>query len=149
MQLKDGSSRPLAGVAYSSGLHNSCGEPSEAAVVMKRGLLVWTVAVLLAACGATPRPSLPTLDSDVQVCADVHLSGTLAGSSTDPRVAWLVLSNGARSDIVWPPGYSARFDPDLAVLDASGKVVYRAGDTVEGGCVVGGDDSPRLVGPPG
>ncbi len=116
---------------------------------MKRGLLVGSVAVLLAACGATPSPSLPTLDSDIQVCGGVHLGGTLAGSPTDPRVAWLAIANGGRQEIVWPQGYSARFDPDLAVLDASGKMVYRAGDTIEGGCVVGNDDSPRLILPPG
>ncbi len=93
---------------------------------MKRGLLVATVVVLLAACGATPTPSpaLPTLASDVSICAGVGTGATLAGSPTDPRVAWLVDPTGGRREIVWPPGFTARFDPDLAVLDASGKVVW-------------------------
>ena len=114
---------------------------------MKRGLLVGTVAVLLAGCAATPAPSptLPTLTSDVSICAGVGTIATLAGSPTDPRVAWLVGPTGGRREIVWPPGFTARFDPDLAVLDASGKVVYRAGDQITEGCVVGGDGSPLLI----
>ena len=112
------------------------------------GAVVGTAGLLLAACGATPSPSLPTLDSAINPCAGVGLGATLAGSPTDPRVAWLVYSQGGRSEIVWPAGFTARFDPDLAVLDASGKVVYRAGDHIDGGCVVGGVDSPLLILPP-
>lgn len=115
---------------------------------MKRGLLVGSVAVLLAACGATATPTLPTLPlADPIPCAGVGNDGMLAGSPTDPRVAWLVGSNGARSEIVWPRGFTARFDPDLAVVDASGKVVYRAGDRPGGGCVTG-DGRPLLILPP-
>jgi hypothetical protein len=115
---------------------------------MKHRLLVGTVVLLLAACGATPTPSLPTVAEVGQACAGVGNDGTLAGSPTDPRVAWLVGSQGGRKEIVWPPGFTARFDPDLAVLDASGKVVYRAGDRPGGGCVIGSSDSPLLILPP-
>ena len=115
---------------------------------MRRGLLVGTVALLLGACGATPAPTLPTLPTDVQACAGVGNDGTLAGSPTDPRVAWLAEPQGGRVEIVWPHGYTARFDPDLAVVDASGKVVYRAGDRPGGGCVIGDPGSPLLILPP-
>jgi hypothetical protein len=116
--------------------------------VMKLVQLVWTIAFLLAACGATPTPSLPTLSEDIPPCAGVGTEATLAGSRTDPRLAWMVDSQGGRHEIVWPRGFTARFDPDLAVLDASGKVVYRAGDKIDGGCVTGGEDSPLLILPP-
>jgi hypothetical protein len=115
---------------------------------MKPVQFVAAVALLLAGCEATPTPSLPTLADEVQVCEGVHLGGTLAGSPTDPRVAWVVDSKGRRHEVVWPPGFTARFDTKLAVLDASGKVVYRAGDTIDGGCVHGGADSPLLILPP-
>ena len=116
---------------------------------MKRVQFVGTVALLLAACGATPTPTLPTLTlADPIPCAGVGNDGTLAGSPTDPRVAWLAEPQGGRVEIVWPSGFTARFDPDLAVVDATGKVVYRAGDRPGGGCVIGGSDSPLLILPP-
>jgi hypothetical protein len=103
------------------------------------------VVVLLAACSTTPSPSLPTLATYSGGCRGVGLDATLAGSSTDPRVTWLVGSEGGRGEIIWPPGFTARFDPDLAVLDASGKVVYRAGDKIDGGCVVGPNPGGLLL----
>ncbi len=117
---------------------------------MKRVLLVGTIAILLAACGATPTPTLPTLPMRAEdtPCAGVGNDGTLVGSPTDPRVAWLAEPQGGRVEIVWPQGFTARFDPDLAVLDASGKVVYRAGDRPGGGCVIGDPGSPLLILPP-
>lgn len=102
------------------------------------------------ACGATPTPTLPTLTmlaEDIP-CAGVGTEATLVGSRTDPRLAWMVDFQGGRHEIVWPRGFTARFDPDLAVLDASGKVVYRAGDRIDGGCVIGDSDSPLLILPP-
>ena len=115
---------------------------------MKRLLLVGAIALLLAACGATPTPSLPTVAELPQACAGIGNDGMLAGSPTDPRVTWLAGPQGERGEIVWPPGFTARFDPDLAVLDASGNVVYRAGDRPGGGCRIGSSDSPLLILPP-
>jgi hypothetical protein len=115
---------------------------------MKGAQLVLAMAFLLAACRATPPPSLPTLAEDTQVCAGVGNDGTLTGNPRDPRVAWLAGPHGERTEIVWPPGFTARFDPDLAVLDASGQVVYRAGDQPGGGCVIGASGSPLLILPP-
>jgi len=114
---------------------------------MRRVLLVGTIAFLLVACGATPTPTLPTLATDVQACAGVGTEATLVGSPTDPRLAWIVDFRGGRHEIVWPRGFTARFDPDLAVLDASGKVVYRAGDRIDGGCVTGIEDTLLILPP--
>jgi hypothetical protein len=128
---------------------------------MKRGKLTLAVMVLLSACASTPTPSLnpsvpipslatlslPTLEFDSQGCADVGLDASLMGSPTDPRVAWLVDPTGGRIDILWPRGFTARFDPDLEVLDASGMVVYRARDRIRGGCVVDSQGGPLLITP--
>lgn len=92
--------------------------------------------------------SLPGLPSDFQGCAGVGLDAFLAGSPTDPRLTWLVDIGGRRLEILWPRRFTARFDPELAVLDATGRVVHRAGDRIEGACVVGDPDGPLLIPPP-
>ena len=114
---------------------------------MNRVLLVGTLAVALGACGTSPTPTLPTLSEDTPACAGVGTEATLAGSPTDPRLAWMVDPQGGRHEIVWPRGFTARFDPDLSVLDASGKVVYRAGDKIDGGCVIGIEDTLLILPP--
>lgn len=111
---------------------------------MKNGLLAACMTILLAACITAPTP-LPTLASYNGGCRGVGLDATLAGSRTDPHVAWLVGASGRRQEIIWPPGFRALFDPNLAVLDADGEVVYRAGDRIEGGCVAGTPDDPGLL----
>ena len=79
-------------------------------------------------------------------CRGVGLDGaTLAGSALDPSVTWVVMANGTRIDLVWPPGYRARFTPDLEVLNATNEVVFRQGDPVEGGCAKGPADDPTRV----
>lgn len=106
------------------------------------------MAILLraVACSASPTPSspaLPTLTSDNGGCRDIGLSGaTLAGNPADPRVAWLEFGGGGRQEIVWPPGFTARFTPQLEILDASGSTVFRAGDSISGGCTAGPADDP-------
>ena len=37
---------------------------------------------------------------------------------------------GERTELAWPVGYSARFVPDLELLDASGRVVARGASVV-------------------
>jgi hypothetical protein len=114
---------------------------------VKRLLVVGTAGLLLAACGATPAPSLPTLSQENPPCAGVGTEATLTGTPTDPRLAWMVDPQGGRHEIVWPRGFTARFDPDLAVLDASGKVVYRAGDKIDGGCVTWSENTLLILPP--
>jgi hypothetical protein len=81
-------------------------------------------------------------------CGGVAEPSTLAGSAHDPQVVWLErLAGRTRVDVVWPPGFTATFDPGLAVYDASGRQVLRAGDFVEGGCHAG-DPRGLLVTPP-
>ena len=112
---------------------------------MKCLLFVGAIALLLAACGAMPTPSLPTFSQENPPCAGVGTDATLTGSPTDPRLAWMVDPQGGRHEIVWPQGFTARFDPELAVLDASGTVVYRAGDKIDGGCVTGSGNTLLIL----
>ena len=104
-----------------------------------------TALVVLSGC-ATVTSSLPTLASWTGGCRGVGVEATLHGNLSDPRITWLTGSTGQRMDIVWPPGYSARFTPNLEVLDGNGNVVFREGSTVTGGCVTGPDlKGPLLV----
>ena len=71
-------------------------------------------------------------------CAGIGLHATVAGDPADPRMVWLVPEDiGLRIDVVWPAGYRVRFAPRLEVLNAQDVVWLRAGDAVDGGCVVG------------
>jgi hypothetical protein len=109
-------------------------------------LIVFAVSILvsLAACAVT-RP-LPTLEAWSGACRGVGLGAHITGSATDARLAWLVSDRGARQDVIWPPGYAARFTPMLEVLDETGAVVYRDGDAVSGGCTTGPDaQGPLLI----
>jgi len=106
---------------------------------------VLALALTLLACNATPRAAptnaagnllLPTIDAG-QACAGVGTEAVLTGDPNDPRVAWLMAS-GTRVDVVFPSGFTARFTPALEVLNASGAVVGRAGDRIDGYCVTAG-----------
>jgi hypothetical protein len=81
---------------------------------------------------------LPTyLDWTGGCSIGVGRDATLHGSPSDPQVTWATdNSSGMRSEIIWPSGYTARFDPNVAVLDASGNVVGREGDFVIGSCTM-------------
>lgn len=98
---------------------------------------------VLAGCAAPLPPGEIALPTDAhslppgvaEACRGIGIGAVLHGDVADSRVAWLVdTALGTRIDIIWPPGYRARFTPNLEVLDASGVRVLRAGDAVTGGC---------------
>jgi hypothetical protein len=106
------------------------------------GVLASALVVCLSACGQTY--ILPTVASEGGLCRGVGYGGVLRGDPVDPRLAWgeteartnqLIL----RKELVWPPGYTARFTPQIEILDSSRQVRYVAGDRIEGGCVTGLD----------
>ncbi len=102
----------------------------------------------VASCGSapSPTPAIRTIDTTGQECAGVGLAdATLHGSPTDPRVVWLEPGPGDLS-VVFPTGFTARFVPSLEVLNASGSVVLREGDRIEGACV--GPGESLLIGWP-
>jgi hypothetical protein len=58
----------------------------------------------------------------------------LRGSPIDPRLVWMVWPDGHRTELGWPVSYSARFTPQLELLDGNGHVIARDGSRIEGGC---------------
>ena len=131
---------------------------------MKVAILLLTLTSIVVAC-APSRPTdlpaatavtlaLPTVPGagpgGIDACAGVGLSTVLAGDPEDPRTAWLEPFNGDAAptiEVLWPPGYAARFAPGLEVLDERGRVVIRGGDFVDSGCVVRQDRVLALVPP--
>jgi hypothetical protein len=135
-----------------------------------RYIVAVTALLVMSACASPPSPSATTPSSSamplasgeialptepsvslppgvVEACGGVGLSAVLHGDTADPHVAWLVSDLGTRIDVIWPPGYRARFSPNLEVLDGSGIIVIRTGDPVTGGCVTA-DPSILLLEPP-
>jgi hypothetical protein len=53
----------------------------------------------------------------------------------------------SRREVVFPPGFSARFAPDLQILNAAGAVVAKQGDHLNEACVIGaaGPNDPLLI----
>lgn len=72
------------------------------------------------------------------VCDKALLSGFLAADPADPRLVWLVGSDGSRIDVNWPRGFAVRFDPEPALITPAGGVAARAGQRVD---LVGGFSS--------
>jgi hypothetical protein len=96
--------------------------------------LILTAALLSCTTPTSPLPSTAFPDT----CRGIGLDATLFGKVDDPRITWLMTKDGVRRELVWPPHYAARFNPDLEVLNEQAAVVFRQGDIVRGGCVQGG-----------
>lgn len=100
--------------------------------------LLMVVAVSGAMACSTPNDSYPP-PVELQTlgfatgCAGFALDATLHGDPTDPSVTWLD-ADGSRVEVFWPPGYHARFVPELIVTDDRDRVVLREGSTITGGC---------------
>jgi hypothetical protein len=115
--------------------------------------MVATILLLVAGCGGSvPSASTIPLPAVVSIPAHCRFFGgggfvVLRGNADDPSVTWQTAIDGAgRLEIVWPPGYQARFTPDLEVLDPYGEVIARDGDQVPaGGCAVGPANDPSSV----
>ena len=111
---------------------------------MKRfvGLLV---VLLLVGCSGTP-PATPSrtlspgeawvpIAHMPEVCAGVGLDGPrIHGSPDDPRLVWMGSPKGERTELAWPLGHAARFDPELVMLDGRGNQIAIEGQTVTGRC---------------
>lgn len=126
---------------------------------MKAGRSIVAAAIVAAALAAACETQLPsagpvvvqlrTMSADV--CDGVGQSGVVHGNPADPEVVWLgpLVGPGERTDVIWPIGYRAVFDPSLSVIDERGQAVLREGDYVDGGCVTGDAASdPILLAPP-
>ncbi len=115
---------------------------------MKPWILLVALA-MVAGCGQPPstpqssRLALNHLSQPTEACMGTGLAAVVRGSASDPEVAWVEsFGGGDRSDVDWPAGYAARFAPGLEILDASGRVVLRDGDFIDGTC--GSDSGGRI-----
>lgn len=110
-------------------------------------------AAVMAACTATPLPSLTISDSghiELQTlppesgqtpaaCMAALRTGTLV---RHPQTVVGLRDDGGVIGVIWPFGYSARDDGGrLAVVDGSGKVLAHEGDLVSVGGGFAGDES--------
>jgi hypothetical protein len=99
---------------------------------------------------ASPSASIRVLGPDEQWLRSTPPAGLCAGggttaqirlhgSSSDSRLAWLTLPDGALRQLSWPPGTSARFAPDLEVIGPDGRVIAREGSVITGTCTIAPD----------
>lgn len=138
-----------------------------------RQLAVLAAAFLLAGCAGlgavpTPSPTLPPEWSPVplrtfplgspgspsgQVCPAFAVvdpvSGTLAGSRSDPERVWLMGPSG-RISVIWPAGFTLVFAPEATLYDERGGLFAQSGDTISLGQVhisshAGTPSDPYLV----
>lgn len=56
----------------------------------------------------------------------------LRGDRTADPPVWAAFGEH-RAPIVWPPGYTAAFDPDLIVIAPDGRIIAHDGDSLEDG----------------
>jgi hypothetical protein len=58
------------------------------------------------------------------------VAGILEGQAGAPEPVWLRAADGRHLSVVWPAGFTDRFDPAAAVYTARGTLVGRAGDRI-------------------
>lgn len=58
------------------------------------------------------------------------VKGTLEGQAGTREPIWLVADDGRHLSVVWPEGFSVRFEPDAVLYDESGNPVGRAGSRI-------------------
>ena len=118
-----------------------------------RSLSLLIAALLVLACGSSPPPSLivtgpdgmrtfatlKQFDGHPVACPAYAVAdpvrGTFEGAAGEHEPAWLVDRAGTRLSIVWPEGFTVRFEPLAALANEMGTVVVRAGQAVELGQV--------------
>lgn len=120
-------------------------------------ILASMAAIVLSACGSdappgpTPRVvAVRTVDLGPNwACGGVGLAAEIHGNPDDPDVVWLVnlFPGRERLGVVFPTGTRAVFDPDLSIVDATGRVLMREGDFVDGACVTRFPDRMLLLPP--
>ena len=103
------------------------------------------VALLVAGCATHPVVStaadglrtfavIRNADGSSPPCAAFGLgdpvSGILRGQAGAPEPVWLETGDGRRLSVVWPEGFTVRFEPEAVVMSDRGTVVGRAGDRI-------------------
>ncbi len=72
---------------------------------------------------------------------------TLEGRAGERESVWIKADDGQQISVVWPQGFSVRFEPDAVLYDDRGKRVARAGERIELGQVRQGDHAGRFDDP--
>ena len=115
---------------------------------LQRPLLVLSAMLLVAGCAAAPQRSVIRIQPDglrtftvirqtrgVDVLCPAFaavdpVSGELRGDPTvSPEKLWME-RDGQRISVVWPEGFSLRFEPDAGLYDEHGSRVGHEGDVV-------------------
>jgi hypothetical protein len=123
-------------------------------VVPQATILAWLVALVLAGCGLLPQPQPPNHsvirrgpdglrtftvvredDRTPLLCtlgaALPPVEGVLRGDQRDDvEPIWLERPDGRRMSIVWPEGFTVRFEPLAVLRDENGAIVARDGSSV-------------------
>jgi len=107
---------------------------------------VLVAAWLVTGCGIGATPSLRTDPTRQGSCSvGVGRDAIIHGSASDAYIAWAIdRSSGVRAELIWPSGYTARFSPQLVILDRSGKVVAHEGDLIIGSCLTDPGDGDAI-----
>jgi hypothetical protein len=79
------------------------------------------------------------------MCQAALAQGVLHGDPNDPRLAWLINPDGLRTELQWPRGFTARFNPQLELVASNGEVVAREGDDLDLGGGFSAPDGPFSV----
>ena len=92
------------------------------------------------------------LGGDPVVCPAFGLVDPVAGSlqgdpAGRPDTVWLEGKDGRHLSVVWPGGFTVRFEPDVTLVDDHGKAVASAGDTVTLGQVRADSHAGTFVDP--
>ena len=59
------------------------------------------------------------------------VAGILEGQAGGREPVWLQADDGRHLSVVWPAGFTVRFEPDAAIYTEKGGLVGRAGDRIE------------------
>ena len=116
-----------------------------APVILFVAAAIWLVAVLVAACVAhsvisTGPDGLRTFavvrnaDGSYVACAAFArtnpVTGIVEGQAGAREPVWLRADDGRHLSVVWPAGFTLRFEPDAAIYSDRGTLVGRAGDRI-------------------
>lgn len=113
-------------------------------VSRRTGLVL--VAGLVGGCTLLGEYALRTNPDRPGSCSvGVGRDATIHGSASDTQLAWAIDNmTGKRVELIWPARYTARFSPQLVIVDPAGKVVAHEGDLIIGSCLSRPEDADAI-----